>query len=83
VSFDDITWENVRIPSSDGVQVPLTIVYPRGAPQDGQRPVLLYAYGAYGVTVDPAFNAMRRAWFDHGGIYAVAHVRGGGYLGEE
>ena len=83
VSFDDITWDHVRVPSSDGVQVPVTIVYPRGAPQDGRRPVLLYAYGAYGVTIDPAFNAMRRAWFDHGGIYAVAHVRGGGYLGEE
>jgi prolyl oligopeptidase len=82
VSFDDIAWDNVKVPSSDGVQVPLTIVYPRGTPQDGQCPVLLYAYGAYGVTIDPAFNAMRRAWFDHGGIYAVAHVRGGGYLGE-
>jgi prolyl oligopeptidase len=83
VSFDDIAWDNVRVPSTDGVQVPLTIVFPRGARQDGRRPVLLYAYGAYGVTVDPAFNAMRRAWFDHGGIYAIAHVRGGGYLGEE
>ena len=83
VSFDDIAWENVRVPSSDGAEVPLTIVFPRGTHQDGRRPVLLYAYGAYGVTVDPAFNAMRRAWFDHGGIYAVAHVRGGGYLGEE
>jgi prolyl oligopeptidase len=83
VSFDDIAWDNVRVPSTDGAQVPVTIVFPRGVRQDGRRPVLLYAYGAYGVTVDPAFNAMRRAWFDHGGIYAIAHVRGGGYLGEE
>jgi prolyl oligopeptidase len=83
VSFDDIDWLNVRARSSDGTMVPLTIVFPRGTTHDGRHPVLLYTYGAYGMTVDPAFNAMRRAWFDHGGIYAVAHVRGGGYLGQE
>jgi prolyl oligopeptidase len=83
VSFGDIEALNLRTRSADGVIVPFTIVVPRGASYGKQHPVLLYAYGAYGVTVDPAFNAMRRAWFDRGGIYVIAHVRGGGYLGDD
>jgi prolyl oligopeptidase len=83
VSFADIEGQNLRTQSADGVTVPLTIVAPRGIAHNKRHPALLYAYGAYGATEDPTFNAMRRAWFDHGGIYVVAHVRGGGYLGGE
>jgi prolyl oligopeptidase len=83
VSFDDIEWTEVRVRGNDGAMVPLSIVAPRGAARDGSHPVLMYAYGAYGVTIGATFNAMRRAWFDRGGIYVVAHVRGSGGFGDE
>jgi prolyl oligopeptidase len=63
--------------------VPLSIVAPRGTARDGRQPALLIAYGAYGVSLDPAFSPLRRVWFDHGGIYVVAHVRGSGGFGDE
>ena len=43
----------------------------------------MYTYGAYGLTISPTFNATRRAWLDLGGIYVIAHVRGGGGFGED
>jgi prolyl oligopeptidase len=83
VSFDDIEWTEVRVRGNDGAMVPLSIVAPRGTARDGRHPVLMYAYGAYGVTIGATFNSMRRAWFDRGGIYVVAHVRGSGGFGDE
>jgi prolyl oligopeptidase len=83
VSFDDVEWTEVRVRGGDGTMVPLSIVAPRGATHDGSHPVLMYVYGAYGVTIGATFNAMRRAWFDRGGIYVVAHVRGSGGFGDE
>jgi prolyl oligopeptidase len=83
VSFNDIEAIEVRAPAADGAMVPLSIVAPRGMVRDGRHPVLLYAYGAYGTTLEPAFNPMRRAWFDRGGVYVIAHVRGSGGFGDE
>ncbi|MBS0558677.1 MAG: prolyl oligopeptidase family serine peptidase [Proteobacteria bacterium] len=82
VSFADIDWIDVHAPARDGSRIPVSIVAPRGAKRDGSHPLLLYAYGAYGATLEPSFDATRRVWFDHGGIYAVAHVRGSGGFGE-
>lgn len=83
VSFDDIKWTEVRARARDGAMVPLSILAPRNVARDGRHPLLMYAYGAYGVTVGPTFNALRRAWFDRGGIYVIAHVRGSGGFGED
>ena len=83
ISMDDIAWTDVRAPTADGTMVPLSIVAPRGTAHDGRRPAILYAYGAYDVSVDPEFSPKLRVWFDHGGIYVVAHVRGGGGFGDE
>jgi prolyl oligopeptidase len=82
VDFSDIEVEEVAVPRSDGVAVPLTILHKRGIVLDGSHPALLDGYGAYGSTRVPVFDRMRRAWFDQGGIYAVAHVRGGGEYGD-
>jgi len=84
-SVDMSRYESVEleVPSHDGVMVPLSIVYRRGVPRDGSRPALLGGYGAYGITVDPYFNPMLLAWLERDGIFAVAHVRGGGEHGEE
>jgi prolyl oligopeptidase len=73
----------VEVPSHDGVMVPLSIVYRKEIPRDGARPTLLVGYGAYGITLDPAFNPMTIAWLERDGVLAIAHVRGGGEHGEQ
>jgi prolyl oligopeptidase len=79
----EITSEEVKVKSWDGVMVPLSIVYKRGLKMDGSNPALLRGYGAYGITLNPAFNPMFLAWLEKGGVYAVAHPRGGGDYGED
>ena len=66
----------------DGVRVPLSIVYRKGLVRDGRAPLLLDAYGAYGATENPTFITGGLRLLDLGGVFAVAHVRGGGELGE-
>jgi prolyl oligopeptidase len=78
-----IVCEETKVRAADGVLVPLSIVRPKSIKLDGTNPTLLYAYGAYGDNANPSFAAARLAWFEEGGIYAVAHVRGGGEYGEE
>lgn len=79
----DLVSIEVKAPSHDGVMVPLSIVYRKGTQPDGSHPLLMDGYGAYGITNDPLFDPLRLAWFERGGIYAVAHVRGGGEYGED
>jgi oligopeptidase B len=67
----------------DGVQVPVSVLLPRGAPQDGSRPLLLYAYGSYGATIEPTFNANVLSLVDRGFAYAIAHIRGGQEMGRQ
>ena len=74
--------EEVFVTARDGVRVPLSIISRRGLKRDGQAPLLLEAYGAYGITLDPYFLARWLPFLDRGGVFAVAHVRGGGELGE-
>ena len=75
--------ERVNVRSKDGTLVPLTIVSRKGLERDGRRPTLLNGYGAYGIAQTPTFDLSRNPWFAGGGVYAVAHVRGGGEHGEE
>ncbi len=72
----------VRVKARDGVMVPLSIVYAKDFKRDGAAPLLLDAYGAYGIDQDAGFIARVLPWLDLGGVFAVAHVRGGGELGE-
>jgi prolyl oligopeptidase len=81
-SFADIEVRSVRATSKDGTQVPLTILVRKGTKLDGTAPALLYGYGGYGLSERPQFTVTRRVWFDQGGIYAVAHIRGGGEFGD-
>ena len=83
VDVSPYTSEEVFATAKDGTRVPLSIVYRRGLKRDGSAPLLLDAYGAYGITADPAFIARWLPLLDLGGVYAVAHVRGGGELGED
>src|SRR5438093_11831643 len=59
------------------------MLFRKGMKRDGQNPTLLYGYGGYGISMSPNFDFTRRLWFDRGGVYVVANVRGGGEFGEE
>jgi prolyl oligopeptidase len=67
----------------DGVKIPLSIIYKKGLKRNGSAPMLLEAYGAYGIKLDPVFISRWLPWMDVGGVFAVGHVRGGGELGED
>lgn len=82
-SFQDIDSIEVRVRTADGQMVPLSIVGPRGTARDGRKPLLLYAYGAYSVALDPTFRPILRVLFDRGATVAVAHIRGGGGFGDD
>jgi prolyl oligopeptidase len=80
---DDMESVEVKVRGHDGAMIPLSIVYRRGIKLDGSNPTLLMGYGSYGFSQDPSFDPRRLAWFERGGVYAVAHVRGGGEYGYE
>ncbi len=80
--FKDVIAEEVLVTSHDGVQVPLSIIRKKNTKKDGKTPVLFYGYGAYGISMTPRFNSSLLLWVEQGGILAVAHVRGGGELGD-
>lgn len=70
-------WARAR----DGVNVPISMLYHKGTKLDASTPLLLNGYGAYGITIDPYFSTVRLSLLDRGFVYAVAHIRGGEYLG--
>ncbi len=79
----DIEAREVLVKSHDGTMVPLSIVARKGVKLDGSHPTVLYGYGAYGVTDDPFFSPRVYAWIQRGGVWATAHVRGGGVYGKD
>ncbi len=83
VDYSEIDAKEVKAKSADGTMVPLSIVYKRGISLDGSHPTWLEAYGAYGITIDPSFRPTLLAFFERGGVFAVAHARGGGEFGDD
>ncbi len=77
----DLMVEQTEATGHDGVKIPLTIIYKKGLKRDKRNPVLLYAYGSHGLSVEPAFYPLFVPWYERGGVFAVAHVRGGGEKG--
>jgi prolyl oligopeptidase len=69
--------------SKDGTQVPLNILRRKGTLLDGKNPTILYGYGGYGLNMTPGFSTTRRVWLEHGGVYVIANLRGGGEFGED
>ena len=84
-NYDHSKYESQRIwaIARDGTKVPVSLVYKKGTKMDGSAPMLLYAYGSYGVSFDANFSSSRLALLDRGFIWALASIRGGGELGEE
>ncbi|HXJ86213.1 MAG TPA: prolyl oligopeptidase family serine peptidase [Candidatus Binatia bacterium] len=83
VDFSQIESEEVKAKSADGTMVPLSIIHQRGIAMDRSHPTWLDGYGAYGITNDPTFRPTWLAFLEKGGVFAVAHVRGGGEYGED
>lgn len=79
---NDYVSEQVFYTSKDGTRVPMFINYKKGTPRDGSAPCLLYAYGGFDIAVTPGFNLSFAAFMLHGGIVAVANIRGGSEYGE-
>lgn len=80
---ENYTSERIWATAGDGTKVPMSIVYRKGIEKDGKNPLLQYAYGSYGSTIDPYFSTVRLSLLDRGFIFALAHVRGGEYLGRQ
>jgi prolyl oligopeptidase len=83
VDFSDCEVVREYATSKDGTKVPVNIIRRKGVKLDDSNPVLLTGYGGYGISIEPAFSALRRVWIDHGGVYAQANLRGGGEFGEQ
>ncbi len=78
---DNYLSERIWAIAEDGTKIPMSLVYKKGIEKDGNNPLLQYAYGSYGSTVDPYFSTIRLSLLDRGFIYVISHVRGGEYLG--
>ncbi|MDN3676981.1 S9 family peptidase [Flavobacterium paronense] len=75
--------ERIWATAKDGTKVPISMVYRKGIKKNGKNPLLLYAYGSYGITMDCHFSSVRLSLLDRGFIYAIAHIRGGEDLGRQ
>jgi oligopeptidase B len=82
--YDASLYQSERIfaKAADGVEVPVSLVYRRGMIRNGENKLLLYGYGSYGYSIDPAFSPDRLSLIDRGFIFAIAHIRGGADLGK-
>ena len=80
---ENYTSERIWVTARDGVKVPVSLVYRKDLKKETGNPLMLYAYGSYGSTIDPYFSTVRLSLLDRGFIYAIAHIRGGEYLGRD
>jgi prolyl oligopeptidase len=84
VKFDPELYESKQVfyTSKDKTKIPMIITYKKGTILNGENPTLLYAYGGFGISLTPAFSTSNIILLEHGGIYAVPNLRGGGEYGE-
>lgn len=74
--------ERIWATATDGVNIPISIVYKKGFKRDGNQPCLLYGYGSYGIAIDATFSSSRLSLLNRGVAFAIAHIRGGNDLGK-
>jgi prolyl oligopeptidase len=83
VDVADIYAEEIQVPARDGTPIPLSVIHRRGLVLNGNNPTMMGAAGSYGFTLRPWFWPEMLAWYERGGVLAIAHVRGGGEYGRE
>ena len=81
--IDNYEEKRLWVKSRDNVNIPVSLVFRKDLEINSKTPLLLYAYGSYGSTIDPSFSSTRLSLLDRGFIFAIAHVRGGEYLGRK
>ena len=80
---NDYTTQRLNVEARDGAMVPLSLVYRKDTQLTTETPLLLYAYGSYGISMDPYFSSVRLSLLDRGFVFAIAHIRGGEELGRQ
>lgn len=80
---DDYAEERIWATADDGTKIPMSVVYKKGMEKNGANPTLIYGYGSYGATIDPAFSYSRLSLLERGFVFAIAHIRGGQYMGRD
>jgi oligopeptidase B len=80
---NNYTEERIWATAKDGTKIPISMVYRKGLKKDGSNPLLLYAYGSYGHSMDAKFSSTRLTLLDRGFVFAIAHIRGGEDLGRQ
>ncbi|MEO6314427.1 MAG: S9 family peptidase [Chitinophagaceae bacterium] len=75
--------ERIYATAKDSTKIPVSIVYKKGVVRDGNAPLLLYAYGSYGNSIDASFSSARLSLLNRGFVYAIAHIRGGQEMGRQ
>lgn len=75
--------ERLFATAKDGTKIPISIVYKKGLQKNGKNPLLLYAYGSYGSSMDATFSSVRLSLLDRGFAYVIAHIRGGQEMGRQ
>jgi prolyl oligopeptidase len=85
IDFNTTNYETKQVfyKSKDGTKVSMFLTHKKGLTLDGGNPVLLYAYGGFGISLTPSFSSHSLLWLENGGVFAVANLRGGGEYGEE
>ena len=83
--FDKKNYTEQRIwaTATDGTKIPISIVFKKGLQKNGKNPLLQYAYGSYGYSMDATFSSTRLSLLDRGFVFAIAHIRGGEDLGRQ
>lgn len=82
IRSEDFEVEQVWYKSKDGTRIPMFLVHKKGFRKDGTAPTLLYGYGGFNVSLTPEFSPLTQVWLEHGGLFAVPNLRGGGEFGE-
>ncbi len=81
--FSDVEVVREFAVSKDGTRVPMNIIRRKGTKLNGNNPTILYGYGGYGISQTPGYTRILSVWLDHGGVYVIANIRGGGEFGEK
>ena len=83
VDTSQMVTDQVFFPSKDGTKISMFLIHNKSTKLDGKNPTILYGYGGFNVSMTPSFASSRTVWLDHGGVYAIANLRGGGEYGED